>query len=613
MTNLNRRISIISRDPSGWHVEQLKSAAERRNIDCELTNLDPNQPLADQIKSLGDVIIYRASSLDLFSERASVLPYLRGKYMINEGTFTAPYTPYKYFQQNVLAGTSYTEEYSIPTYRAHTKEALEAYVSDQSLKLPFIAKPNKGAQGKGIELIRTSEDLQTFITEQEVSDYVYQNFIRNDGDWRIIVVGGRPLGVVKRTPQKEDVFLNNLSQGALATNETDPEALEQINKIAVKAASAMNLRYCGVDVIRDLDTGKYYVLETNTAPQWAVPQEAGTYFQDATGVDVAEELIDYSINFLDRANTSAHQLVEDYYKHGIGFDSEATFHFASRMWLWSNDEWARQALDDARQQYIGTSGEETGSKIDEMVQKFNTGGMTLSNSKKFREQHFNKFPRIPLYNRLFFKMMFADSIYSTDIRPQIRKHITDEELLETFRQLRADHDAIRVLSTHAINFFYLLKYYFRDNTDMLEKIQINPDEFIAISREYNDELDKYTAQKMRIYLLTHVIIGESQFYQRRLADEKYAPIIRELEQIIRDDFSGTSLDNKNEFLVCAKICGVETSLESIILDESANSLSWAGNFIVESNDWGDKNILHSLSQAEHRNVLFIMANKDFKA
>lgn len=610
----NYGISVIVKDASGQHVNRIKSAAEAKGIPCEIVNLHPNLPLDEQIKQLADVVIYRSSSLDLQSERASVAPYLDVKFVINEAVFRNPFTPYKYFQQNVLTAAEYTHKFAIPTYRAKSVQALETYLRDGSLKFPFIVKPNKGAQGEGIELIRNSDDLRSFVNRCSIQDYVFQNFITNTGDWRVIVVGSRPLGVIKRT-SPQGTFLNNLSQGATSTAEKDPKILSIINDMAVKAASAMNLRYCGVDIIRDEETGAYYVLETNTAPQWIVPQQAGNYFQDATGVDVAEELVDYSIDLLNRGRKPAADLVEEYYKRNINYSAEATFHFASRLWLWTGDNWARQSLDEAQQSYIGTNEAEITATIDKIVADFSVNGFSLSNSKTFRRQYFEKYPKLALYNKLFFKMLFADSIYGLDIRPQLRKHMNDDELIAIFEQIKNDHDAIRVLSTHAINFLYLLRYYFRDDKTQLDKCAIDPAKFIEISRGYDSqiergELDEYTAQKMRIYLLTHAIIGESQFYQREVAG--YEELVREIERAIANDFTGTSLDNKNEFLVCAKICNQKTYLESIILDESANSLSWAGNFIVESCDWGSKSILHSLSQAEHRNVLFVLANREFR-
>jgi glutathione synthase/RimK-type ligase-like ATP-grasp enzyme len=606
-----RKISVISRDPSGWHVNQIKAAAAARATACEIVDFDPNQLLADQVKQLGDAIIYRASSLDLQSERTSVLPYLAGKYMINEAVFRAPFTPYKYFQQNVLAGTSYTSEFAIPTYRAHDRQALESHLDRQDLKFPFIAKPNKGAQGKGIELIRTVADLETFATAQDPAEYVYQNFIRNDGDWRIIIVGGRPLGAIKRIAQA-GAFLNNVSQGASSVVETDPTTLKAIYPIAIKAASAMGLRCCGADVIRDADTGKFYILETNTAPQW----DSDFGFQAMTGVDVGGELVDFCLNLLDRDSTPAHELVEAYYKRNLAFDPETSFHFASRLWLWTGDDWARQTLDAARGTYIGTTEAEITATVAQLVTDFEATGLTLSNSKRFRQQYFDRYPRLSLYVKLLFKMMFASSIYQLDLRPQIRAHVTDAELIDTFTALRQDHDAIRVLSTHAVNFFSLLSYYFRDDATKLAQVTIPPAELLEVSRSYDalidrGELDPYTARKMRIYLLTHVIIGASQFYQRRITG--HADLLRELEQVITTDFAGTSIDNKNEFLVCAKLCGQTSSLEPLILGESAASLSWAGNFIVESTDWGSKAILHSLTQAEHRSVLFIMANRELRA
>ena len=55
-------------------------------------------------------------------------------------------------------------------------------------------------------------------------------------------------------------------------------------EIALKAAKAVDLDYCGVDVIQAA-SGEYYVLEVNSIPAWRG-------LQSVTDFNIAEVLVD---------------------------------------------------------------------------------------------------------------------------------------------------------------------------------------------------------------------------------------------------------------------------------------------------------------------------------
>ena len=84
----------------------------------------------------------------------------------------------------------------------------------------------------------------------------------------------------------------------------------------------------------------------------------------------------------------------------------------------------------------------------------------VNQKKAYRKAAFLKYEKLPLYNALLFKTVFCDSVYDLDIRPYIRKYVTDKDFINLFNDLIEDKDAICLLSTHAINYFYLLKNYF---------------------------------------------------------------------------------------------------------------------------------------------------------
>ena len=153
---------------------------------------------------------------------------------------------------------------------------IETYTADEIDKLntiPFVGKPMRGSMGRGVELLYSKHILRP--------DYIYQPYIPNDGDWRIVVIGGKAVSSIKR---KGKGFLNNLAQGADGWTEWDDEA----SKLAEEAAKALEIEYAGIDIMKDKETGKYYFLECNSSTTFDTSQIL-------TRVDIADELVKYII------------------------------------------------------------------------------------------------------------------------------------------------------------------------------------------------------------------------------------------------------------------------------------------------------------------------------
>ncbi|MDO8591613.1 MAG: RimK/LysX family protein [bacterium] len=599
------KLTIISDRPDSWHQNELLKSAKELGFQATINDVLPSDIPDNLDKKLGDVVIWRSSSLDGKSERTALAGYLKDKIVINDSLFKLPAVRYKYFQQNYLKSSKATAEWSIPTYRAKNLDGLEKLIEGESLNFPFIAKPNMGAEGKGVLLVKTKTDLKTIPETQE---YVFQNFIANDGDWRIIIVGGTPLGAMKRQAAQGS-HLNNISQGATASLETDEIILTQIYKMAAKAASLFHLAFCGVDIIRDQKTGKFYVLEVNTVPAW--DEEFG--FQAMTGVDVPAKVMEFAKERSTLNSQKPASAIEKYYKNRISISDYHTFHFASRLWLWSGDAWSRKIIDKHEDKFIGKSDESIRLIIESILQK---PPSLVNQSSSYRLAPFSRHPKLFAYNQILYRVLFAQTLYGRDIRPIVREFIPDEAFIKVFNSLIKDEDAIRRLSTHAINYIYWLKNYFQGDKKVSASLQIDPSKFITQLSGYKEleamsAMDHKTSVKSQIYLLAHVIIGRSNFYLLSITDTKYQAICAALESLIKDNYFDIPLDNKLEFLVCAQLCNYPTDLRELINQEAKKSLSWAGNFLVDQN-LSMQSTANSLISAEHRNTLYLMTQRQFQ-
>lgn len=585
------KITVISKD-TGWHIEQLREAGQHLGVAIEVRDIKRGESLP---KDLGDLILWRSSSLGKSIERTQMMKALsKSCPLVNRCLASLPRATEKLFQQEYVQKKTQRVR-CIPTFRFQSQEELLTAINNGVLRYPFIQKPNQGSKGKGIELIREAKDIERLASN--INDKVYQNFIKNTGDYRVFMLGGRMLGAIKRTA-KEGGFLNNISQGGSATVVTDVKILTRLRRISTTVASLFELTLCGVDIIFDELSKEYYFLEVNTAPQWEG-------FQKATGINVAREIVSYCQRFLQRKVIPTPILVLNEYRSQIHLLGDKTFHFLSRLYLWSGDKNARAGLDTIRESYIGSTEEQYREKLSSIFTRIPEHGDYMV-SKEARQTYFIQYPSLESYLGLLFKYLFVQKIYGVNLRPYIRELVSDEKLLALKESLEQDHEAMRVLSTYAINYLYMLDHYLG-----IPLSKVNPETYHAIGSSYPNN-----SFELQIYFFTHCIIGASKFYSTKIKDSDLATYIKMLhciEKTIKDHYETISLDNKCEFLVCAKICGYKSTLENDILAEADCSLSPDGNFLIDTlNTKASPDERNDFVGSEHRNVLYAMSQLPYQ-
>lgn len=148
---------------------------------------------------------------------------------------------------------------------------------------PAIIKVARGTHGNGVVLAETKKAalavMQAFYVEGV--NFLVQEFVEESAgtDIRAFVVGGKVVASMKRQSLDDD-FRSNIHQGGEGTvvKLTDEE-----RKTAQKAAKAMGLQICGVDMMRSAKGP--LVLEVNSSPGFAI--------EKVTNRNVAEKIIDY--------------------------------------------------------------------------------------------------------------------------------------------------------------------------------------------------------------------------------------------------------------------------------------------------------------------------------
>ncbi|WP_308917825.1 30S ribosomal protein S6--L-glutamate ligase [Jannaschia sp. LMIT008] len=169
-----------------------------------------------------------------------------------------------------------------------TTFAHDPKVADEVVELaggtPVVIKLLEGTQGLGVVLADTKRSAKSVIEAFRASNtnILIQEFIKEAGgtDIRALVVGGRVIAAMKRSGA-EGEFRSNLHRGGSAqVVKLSPEE----RSTAVRAAKAMGLNACGVDMLR-ANHGPV-VMEVNSSPGLEG-------IEKATGLDIAGTMIEY--------------------------------------------------------------------------------------------------------------------------------------------------------------------------------------------------------------------------------------------------------------------------------------------------------------------------------
>lgn len=173
------------------------------------------------------------------------------------------------FQQMInlsLAGVSIPKTYYACTYSdVHIKNAIDY------LRLPIVVKYSVSKKGDGVFLAKKDKELKELLKNNVGKEMILQEFIENKFDYRVLVLGGNVAVAEKRTRVSKDEFRNNVFLGA-EEEFLDVQTLpEKISKIAINAASTMDIQVAGVDVVVG-ENGAAYVFEVNRSPAFTLDE-----------------------------------------------------------------------------------------------------------------------------------------------------------------------------------------------------------------------------------------------------------------------------------------------------------------------------------------------------
>lgn len=135
----------------------------------------------------------------------------------------------------------------------------------QTVGFPCIVKAAHGQKGLDNYLVKSVSEFNELLEKIELRKFIIQQYIPNNGDYRIWSYASRVRGGLFRRAGKGHV--HNTSQGADSELLDERHIPEELKELAIGSAKAMHLSISGVDVMQHADSGKYYVLEANQGSQ----------------------------------------------------------------------------------------------------------------------------------------------------------------------------------------------------------------------------------------------------------------------------------------------------------------------------------------------------------
>lgn len=157
---------------------------------------------------------------------------------------------------------------------------------DELGEMPVVIKLARGTHGNGVVLAETKKAaksvMQAFhVMDDDGTNILMQEFIKESAgeDIRVLIVNGKVVASMKRKGLDDD-FRSNLHQGGEGTI---AKLSDEERRTAQRAAKAMGLPVCGVDIMRS-NHGPL-VLEVNSSPGFGI--------EKVTGRNVAVKIVEY--------------------------------------------------------------------------------------------------------------------------------------------------------------------------------------------------------------------------------------------------------------------------------------------------------------------------------
>jgi ribosomal protein S6--L-glutamate ligase len=285
-------IIILSKGPGNYSTKRLVEEARKRGHTVRVVNYTLCEARIEQSKP---VVMYKGevlSGIDAIIPRISSSYTRYGSAIVRQfemqGVFTTTSSISIVRARDKLRSIQLLSRSGVGIPKTIFSRGITEIdaVMDELGGPPIIIKLARGTHGRGVVLAESRKVARSvlqgfYLMDDDGTNILLQEYIEESAgtDIRAFVVGSQVVASMKRQSLTDD-FRSNLHQGGEGSiiRLTDEE-----EKVAIKAARAIGLSICGVDMMRS-KRGPL-VLEVNASPGFGIEQ--------VTARNVAEKIIDY--------------------------------------------------------------------------------------------------------------------------------------------------------------------------------------------------------------------------------------------------------------------------------------------------------------------------------
>lgn len=279
-----KKLLVLTRFPGEYEPRRLAAAARERGVAARIVNYEEVGlgwgtgkteiflPRSEKAEDFDGVVLrsgghHKKESLSAL-KTALVKVWPQSAAVLNRESFEKWPIIGKTEQGVMLAreGTAV-----IPSWFLASREEKEAFL--KTAEYPLIIKGRFGSHSQKTFRAEKNDEARQFLAQ--AGDFFIQKLVKSRFYWRVMVLGGKVLGAMKR----------ETNDRLLAAGENWEISEGELGRLALAAAAVFKAQMAGVDI---LATGpeKGAVIEVNRSPQFEI-------FERRLGIRVAEEVIGF--------------------------------------------------------------------------------------------------------------------------------------------------------------------------------------------------------------------------------------------------------------------------------------------------------------------------------
>ena len=257
------------------------------NVDIFIDKDDRKSVLVEnEYTSIPDFVIPRVGSATTYYQKAVFRHLERMGVLFINSSDAIDNVKDKLYTMQILA------QNNIPHPKTMlVKNPVDSNYVSKNIGFPIVVKSLSGTHGKGVYLAENKRNFEQLVEMMEqfndrfniiLQEFVTDSFGR---DLRIIVVGGKVIGAMKRESVDGDFRANVTRGGGAKPVELD----EQMEYLALESTKLLGLDIGGVDLLYDNEG--YKICEVNSSPGFRGMEKY-------TEIRVAEQIVTYVKNKL---------------------------------------------------------------------------------------------------------------------------------------------------------------------------------------------------------------------------------------------------------------------------------------------------------------------------